>query len=75
MQTVMAKRGLKVIRKVVSQNAQYGVVWRADITTPGYSGPPFRMTCWRIPGHTDYSIFVRPLEMFDGSQSIHPLGP
>jgi len=71
----LAKRGMKVIRKVVSQNPQYGVVWRADIAVAGDSSTPFRMTCWRIPGRPDYSFFLRPLQMFDPSESIPPLGP
>jgi len=74
-QQALAKRGLKLVRKVVSQNAQYGVVWRADMTTPGDSGEPFRLTCWRIPGRTGYSVLLRPLQMFDPTQSIPPLGP
>jgi hypothetical protein len=74
-QQVLAKRGLKLVRKMVSQNAHYGVVWRADVTTPGDAGGPFRMTCWRIPGRTGYSVFLSPLHMFDASQSIPPLGP
>jgi hypothetical protein len=74
-QQVMAKHGMKVIRKVVSQNPQYGVIWRADVTTPGDSSQPFRMTCWRIPGRADYSFLLRPLQMFDPSESIPPLVP
>jgi hypothetical protein len=71
----MAKRGLKVIRKVVSQNFQYGVVWRADVAVAGDTSAPFRMTCWRIPGSAEFSLLLRPLRMFDPAASIPPLGP
>jgi hypothetical protein len=74
-QQALSTRGMKFVRKVVSQNAQYGVVWRADVTTAGDSGAPFRMTCWKVPGSTGYSVFLSPLEMFDPSRSIPPLGP
>lgn len=69
------KRGWKIVRKVVSRNPRYGVVWRADVTAPGYPGDPSRLICWRIPGRADYSILDRPLQMFDRSASIPPLGP
>lgn len=75
LQQTVGKRGWKVVRKIVSQNAQYGVVWRADVTMPGYDTDPMRMICWRIPGRTSYSFLVRPLQMFDPSQSIPPLAP
>ena len=72
-QQTMAKLGWKIVRQVVSRNAQYGVVWRADITMPLNESEPFRVICWRRPGRADYSIIERPLELFDASQSIPPL--
>ena len=63
-------------RTVVSQNPQYGVVWRADVVTRKYPHNPSRLVCWRLPGAGgDGKIMfeVRPLEMFDPSQSVGPL--
>ena len=74
-QQQFAKRGLKAVRQVLSQNAQYGVVWRADLVGPDGDGAAMRLTCWRIPGRADYSILARPLQMFDPSESIPPLAP
>jgi hypothetical protein len=73
-QRTMALLGWKIVRRVVSQNAQYGVVWRADVTSPGDRSQPSRLICWRRPGRADYAIVDRPLEMFDPSASIPPLG-
>lgn len=69
----LAKHGVKVIRQVLSRNPQYGVVWRADVTMPGFSGEPSRLICWRRPGRADYSVVDRPLQMFDPSASVPPL--
>jgi hypothetical protein len=74
MQQAYAKFGWKIVREVVSQNAQYGVVWRADVTLPDYRREPSRVICWRRPGRADYSFVDRPLEMFDPAQSVPPLG-
>jgi len=71
-QATFAKQGWTVVRKVVSQNPQYGVVWRADITIPG-AGEPSRVICWKTPGH-GFFIVDRPLQMFDPTASIPPLG-
>jgi hypothetical protein len=73
-QEAFAKLGWKIVRKVVTQNAQYGVVWRANVTIPGYRNEPSRITCWRRPGRGEYSTSDRPLEMFDPAESIPPLG-
>ena len=70
-----AKFGWKIVRQVVSQNPQYGVVWRADVTIPRYRDMPSRVICWRRPGRTDYSFVNQPLEMFDPASSVPPLGP
>jgi hypothetical protein len=75
LQQTFAKSGWKIVRKVVSQNAQYGIVWRADVTMAGEQTQPMRVICWRIPGRAAYSIVDRPLEMLDPSASIAPLGP
>jgi hypothetical protein len=74
-QAALEKRGMKVVRKVISQNSEYGVVWRADIAVPGNDSPQSRLICWKRPGHDDYSILDHPLEMFDPSASIAPLAP
>jgi hypothetical protein len=75
LQQTFAKFGWKIVRKAVSQNAQYGVVWRADVTMDGEHSEPMRVICWRIPGRAGYSIVERPLDMIDPSASIPPLGP
>jgi hypothetical protein len=72
---VLGKRGMKVVGKLVSQNSEYGVVWRADMTAAGYPQSQSRLICWKIPGGSGYSLFDCPLEMFDPSQSIPPLSP
>jgi hypothetical protein len=71
---MMGKLGWTIVREVVSQNPQYGVVWRGDVTLPGGGSEPSRMICWRAPGRAGYSMISRPLTMFDASQSIPPLG-
>jgi hypothetical protein len=72
---VFEKRGFKVVRKLVSQNSKYGVVWRADMAAPGDVQAVSRLICWKIPGRSGYSLVDRPLEMFDPSASIPPLSP
>jgi hypothetical protein len=71
-QQKLEERGLKVFRKVVSQNPRYGVVWRADVAVPGGGDAASRMICWK--GRAGYSIVDQPLQMFDPAQSIPPLG-
>jgi len=71
---MMAKVGWTIVRAVVSQNPQYGVVWRADLTMPGGGSEPSRMICWKAPGRAGYSMISRPLTMFDPAESIPPLG-
>jgi hypothetical protein len=68
-------RGFKIVRKLVSQNSKYGVVWRADLAAPGDVQAVSRLICWKIPGGSGYSLIDRPLEMFDPSASIPPLTP
>ena len=69
----LEKRGMKVVRKVVSRNSKYGVVWRGDMSAPGNVEAQSRLICWKIPGRSDFSFVDRPLEMFDPSGSIPPL--
>ncbi len=71
----LEKRGMKVLRKLVSRNSEYGVVWRADMSAPGDVRAQSRLICWKIPGRSDYSFVDRPLEMLDPSDSIPPLSP
>jgi hypothetical protein len=71
---MMEKRGgFRVVRKLVSQNAKYGDVWRADLAGPGSTTADMRLICWKIPGQDDYSILSQPLDMFDPAQSVPPL--
>lgn len=61
---------------VVSQNPQYDVVWRADVVTRDHPHTPSRVICWRLPGERaggKVMFEVRPLQMFDPSQSVGPL--
>jgi hypothetical protein len=75
LQQSLEKRGLKIVRKVVSQNAQYGVVWRADVQIAGEDHASSRLICWRRPGRADYSFIDQPLQMFDPTESVPPLAP
>ena len=70
-----AKSGWKIVASILSQNAQYGVVWRADVTLPAYPHILSRLICWRRPGQgpDSYAVEDRPLEMFDPAQSVAPL--
>jgi hypothetical protein len=74
-QEALEKRGMKVVRKVISQNPEYGVVWRADVAVPGDDSAQSRLICWKRPGHNDYSVIDHPLTMFDPSASVLPLAP
>ncbi len=71
----LEKRGMKVLRKLVSRNSEYGVVWRADMSAPGDVHAQSRLICWKIPGRSDFSFVDRPLEMLGPSDSIPPLSP
>ena len=74
-ETAFAKRGWTILRKVVSRNTQYGVVWRADMTNPRSPDMPWRLVCWVAPGDAGATLITRPLEMFDGSEAVAPLAP
>src|SRR5579872_1593950 len=63
----LEKRGMKVVRKLVSLNSNYGVVWRADVSAPGNIQAQSRLICWKTPGHSDFSFVDRPLDMLDAS--------
>jgi len=70
------KAGWTIERTVVSQNPQYGVVWRADVVTRDHPNIPSRVICWRLSGERaggKVMFEVRPLQMFDPSQSVGPL--
>ncbi len=73
----MATRlGWRFVRGVVTQNAQWGVVWRADIAPQPDPSTWMRNSCWRAPrakAGGGVSFSSRPLRMFDGSKSIEPL--
>ncbi len=72
LQPELAKQGLTVVRKVVSQNPKYGVIWRADVTSSAEGGAESRLICWR--GRDGFSFFDHPLQMLDPAESIPPLG-
>ena len=70
-----ASLGWKFVRGVVTQNAKWGVVWRADIAPDADPSTWMRDSCWRaprakVPGGISFSS--RPLRMFDESKSIKP---
>ncbi len=73
----MASRlGWKFVRSMVTRNAQWGVVWRADIAPEADPATWFRESCWRATGNHGkggISMSSRPLRMFDASQDIKPL--
>jgi hypothetical protein len=72
-QESLSKVGWKIVRSVVSQNAQFGVVWRADVETP-YSQDPMRVVCWKATGrHGRLVVISGPLEMLDPSQTVGQL--
>ena len=73
----MASRpGWTFVRSVVTRNAQWGVVWRADIAPQADRATWFRDSCWGVTGirgDEGISFSSRPLEMFDQSKNIKPL--
>jgi hypothetical protein len=71
-----SKHGERILRVVVSQNRQYGVVWRADLATQGRNEPDGRLLCWREGrGPDGFHIGSWPLQMFNPRQTIAPLQP
>ncbi len=71
-----SKLGWKFVRSIVTRNAQWGVVWRADIAPESDPATWFRESCWRVRGtrgESGISTSSRPLMMFDKTQSIIPL--
>jgi hypothetical protein len=68
-----ARLGWKRLRTVISQNPQWGVVWRTDTAPDDDPGSVFRDTCWRRPRHHGIAFSTRPLDMFDPAASIGPL--
>jgi len=71
-------RGWKVLRSVVTRNAEYGVVWRADVTISRFPHDPSRLMCWQAQdsdGTKHFELWDRPLQMFDPTQSVPPLAP
>ena len=70
------RHGLRFVRKMVSLNPTYGVVWRADYTVPGFRDILSRRTCWQargVDGTLTYAVEDQPLQMFDSKKSLHPL--
>lgn len=66
--------GWKLVRSVTTRNAQWGVVWRADIAPEADPATWMRESCWRRAGkHPSRGFSSRPLRMFDKSKSIEPL--
>lgn len=54
-------------RVLVTSNAEWGTVWRADAAPYDEPGRLWRVVCWKN------GALIRPLEMTDASQSIPPL--
>ena len=73
----MADRlGWRLVRAMVTRNADWGVVWRADIAPDADPSTWMRESCWqprRAAARGSITVSVRPLRMFDKSQSIEPL--
>lgn len=67
------KYGTKALRVIVSRSAQWGVVWRADVVDRKYPGLTSRWICYKQPHADGVALEMRPLQMFDPSQSIGPL--
>lgn len=66
--------GWKLVRRVVTRNTQWGVIWRADIATDPDPNMWMRETCWRSQhGRQGLNFSSQPLTMFDPSQSVAPL--
>jgi hypothetical protein len=64
----------KLMGTMLTWNAQWGVVWRADFAPEPDPAMWFRETCWREPGKKGgIHISDSPLNMFDKSQSVRPL--
>lgn len=69
-----AALGWKVSRTLITNDPNWGVVWRADVATP--DDPPYvtRETCWMRKGPSPgLSLSSQPLVMFDPRQSLRPL--
>jgi hypothetical protein len=54
-------------RVLVTSNAEWGTVWRADAAPYDEPGNLWRVVCWKN------GALIRPLEMTDAAQSIPPL--
>ncbi|HXC57375.1 MAG TPA: hypothetical protein VNU97_18895 [Rhizomicrobium sp.] len=68
--------GWKFVRGMITQNAQWGIVWRADVAPETDPATWFRDSCWRVPGthgKGGISISSRPLMMFDKTKNTKPL--
>ncbi len=68
--------GWRFVRGLVTQNAQWGVVWRADIAPEADPKTWTRESCWRprrAKAHGQVSFSTRPLQMFDETKSVGPL--
>ena len=71
-----SEHGEKVLRVIISQNRQYGVVWRADLAMQGRDRPEGRLLCWRRGrGPDGFHIATWPLQSFNPRQTIAPLQP
>ena len=54
-------------RVLVTSNAEWGTVWRADAAPYDEPGNLWRVVCWKN------GALIRPLAMTDAAQSIPPL--
>lgn len=73
---ITSNLGWKFVRRVVTRNVQWGVVWRADVAPTADPATWFRDSCWRASGthgKGGVSMSSRPLVMFDKTKDIKPL--
>jgi hypothetical protein len=69
----MRKSRGAITATLLSRNLTYGPVWRADLASADHPRFPSRLLCWRLQPSGKLMFEVRPLEMFDPSQSVAPL--
>jgi hypothetical protein len=73
---VADRLGWRLVRAIVTRNAQWGVVWRADIAPDADPSTWMRESCWqprRAAARGTIIVSSQPLLMFDKSQSLEPL--
>ena len=69
--------GWRFVRSVITRSEAWGVVWRADVAPEADPKTWFREFCYKSPqaGRSRKVTFsTRPLQMFDSSETVGPLG-